>query len=157
MNAGLNIAEGELNENLGADNVALLKQGAALIGDNTDASGKLDKKALVKSASSTLLKFGANKLIESVSGDTSPSGNTILPSFGGGAANGNSNTQNNQGMPTMQGVATFAAGKALTSLFGGDNGAADTSASQDNGVPTLEGVATLAAGKALSSLFGNKS
>ena len=57
----------------------------------------------------------------------------------------------------MQGVATFAAGKALTSLFGGDNGAADTSASQDNGVPTLEGVATLAAGKALSSLFGHKS
>lgn len=126
INMGSNILESELNEHLGADNTSMLKQGASLIGDNMDASGKLDKKGLVKSASSTLLKFGASKVMESVSGDASPSGSSILPSFGGGG--GADNSQDN-GMPTLQGVATFAAGKAITSLLGGDGQSADNSAS----------------------------
>jgi hypothetical protein len=56
--------ESELNENLGADNVGLLKGGLSMVSDNIDASGKLDKKGLLKSASSSALKFGMNKLVE---------------------------------------------------------------------------------------------
>ena len=56
--------ESELNENLGADNVGLLKGGLSMVSDNIDASGKLDKKGLLKSASSSALKFGVNKLME---------------------------------------------------------------------------------------------
>ena len=63
--AGLkNMVESELNENLGADNVDLIKGGLSMVSDNIDASGKLDKKGLLKSASSSALKFGMNKLVE---------------------------------------------------------------------------------------------
>ena len=54
----------ELNENLGADNVTMLKDGASMISANTDASGKVDKSGLFKAAGSALLKYGTQKLVE---------------------------------------------------------------------------------------------
>jgi len=42
----------------------MLKDGASMISANTDASGNVDKKGLLKAAGSALLKYGTQKLVE---------------------------------------------------------------------------------------------